>query len=1203
MSTATSTGAQHRPQKLSKMPPAAVSQPVLPRLQTSGHSGTDEDLQSPMELHQSPSAPMLAASKKRGSFLSKTFRSFSSSSSLELTTEDSVSASSRPQTPSRRVLHKSPTRTSSIFHRINRRTSKDSTASSQMSDTSCKLANVKVLKHGPLKCDSKLWKSRSEYLVLTDSSLIKFNGIEGARSTFADISNPSNRLSRSSTISSLGQDTGSTESRLEIPFERIINIFNEEGSSPHFGLDVWWAEAAPAVSWANIKLFFAMPQERDDWIREIRGALREHANGKPRVPEGLIAPNVEARIHSLVSQEEPACKGSPLDIFPVTQRVFPQRLKTDGSEASKKGRDAPSFYLLLGQNKCYLVRVARTSVYKAPKDLDVHTVIFGLTSLIRVKATMVPHEERFVLGFRMPCEPEKRLELASRWYREIVMTFMKADRAVKPAWPQQLQRDIFDIHGLTSQLHLPAGQDFGGLKRTLDAYCAAYGCQAPEWTVSWKCERREHNPEFRLLPAKNASGYTKYQLLAVFKSLRYNDYFRSLSFRDVDFSPLSGWYDLPQYSDAVADVSRNGLVIDTIHSDIIRNSPIVFQELHAVAFTSGSIRKIDLTNVMGSLRSRSFASRLESPTETSSPKTEVAKPILLLMRTQNILLDSLLLGGNPLSRNEIDELTAALCVPGIFKQLDISRCNLDERSLEEIWDVLPEQGSTMEVLNTSRNMGNVDHVVLRNGLAHFTRLRKLNVAGNCLSQFTDSMFWDETIMGWQLEELDLSDIKLSDETVNVLATYLAMPESDYMTRVDLNNCGLTGSMAAVLFRSMGQGREMICSVSGNYLEMGGDDLSSAIACNYGPRSLYADMVEYREEENYIKLIQALAVNNTIDLLSLVGTATPDQVSADACAAVSEFFATNRSVKYLDFSGFCAKLDEGQLGLGFSRSLAGLAQNTTLRHLRIRNQKLNINIGDLASAIAQNETLRTLDVQENGFNLSNLTHMVRSLERNQSIQQFCPFSEAELNRTVRNAMQKVVLPPSQPDHRRRRSTKAAAKAADALADDASKALIQELRGQWTVKMDEIERILQRNRAAPGAQEPEESYFALQEHASAYFVAELPALFGGLAAVGGPGKGRQYSDASQQLRRGPLTPPLEAADKMHGGGVGSAPHHVTRDEVMASPTAESPSSSPGLPTPPEWAAGEGEALVVPISPTMLGTVLELQGASCSEDVVRG
>lgn len=99
-----------------------------------------------------------------------------------------------------------------------------------------------------------------------------------------------------------------------------------------------------------------------------------------------------------------------------------------------------------------------------------------------------------------------------------------------------------------------------------------------------------------------------------------------------------------------------------------------------------------------------------------------------------------------------------------MKELDISHCNLDERSLGEIWDALPQQGNTMEVLNTSRNMGNLDLVVIRNGLAHFSRLRKLNIAGNCLSQFTDFMFWDETIMSWQLEELDLSDIKVSAVT-------------------------------------------------------------------------------------------------------------------------------------------------------------------------------------------------------------------------------------------------------------------------------------------------------------------------------------------------------------------------------------------------------------------------------------------------------
>lgn len=138
------------------------------------------------------------------------------------------------------------------------------------------------------------------------------------------------------------------------------------------------------------------------------------------------------------------------------------------------------------------------------------------------------------------------------------MTFMKADRAVKPAWPQHMQRHIFDIRGLTAQLLLPTGQDYGGLKRTLEAYCATFQCKPPEWTVNWKCERREHCPEFRLLPAKEAGGYTALQLLAVFKALRFNDYFKALSFRDVDFSPLCGLTDVPGWDESIADISRDG---------------------------------------------------------------------------------------------------------------------------------------------------------------------------------------------------------------------------------------------------------------------------------------------------------------------------------------------------------------------------------------------------------------------------------------------------------------------------------------------------------------------------------------------------------------------------------------------------------------------------------------------------------------------
>ncbi|OLN81681.1 hypothetical protein CCHL11_05608 [Colletotrichum chlorophyti] len=1147
---------------------------MLPTIETTHHGETRTLSQNPAEL-RSASTPSLGG--KRRSFFSKPFRKVSSRSSTTDLAAMAESSSGTQIPTTRRVLHKNNSsggsNSSSIFYRINRRASKSSSTSSHMSEETPNHLSpqpqpspIKILKHGSLKTDSRLWKSRAEYVVLTDGHLVKFSSVEAARSNYAELALPSQRLKRSSTSSSLSQDGTYTDGRVEIPLCRIINTFNEEGVSPHFGLDVWWAETSPVVSWACTKLFFGTPTERDEWMSEIRRATRDSV-GSSTVPNGLVAPNVESAIYAIVATEEPSCRGCPLDIFPVVQRTALLNSKADNIDNAKKFRDGSSYYLLLGQNKCYLVRVAKTNVYKAPQDVEVNTVVFGLTSLVRLKATMVPHEERFVLGFRMPCEAEKRLELASRWYREIVMTFMKADRAVKPAWPQHMQRDIFDIRGLTAQLLLPSGQDYGGLNRTLEAYCATFRCKAPDWTVNWKCERREHCPEFRLLPARESGGYSALQLLAVFKALRFNDYFKALSFRDVDFAPLCGLTDIPGWDESVADVSRDGLVIDGVHRDIIKTAPLLSQEIHAVAFTSGSIRKIDLTNVLASQNiigvSRARAGSKKEP--------EVIRPILLLLKTGNIPCDTLLVGGNPLTAAEVGDLVDVLQIPDLLKELDISRCNLDERSLEEIWDALPAQGYKMEALNTSRNIGHVDYTVVKNNLSHFGCLRKLSIAGNCLSQFTDPILYDETIMRWSLEELDLSNIKLNDATLQTLADYLTSPEANYLRRLDLNNCGMTGTQVAHLFRSMGQGRVVTCSISGNYLENGTEDLASAIAYNFGPTSLFMDMIEFEDEDNYIKFIKALSLSRTIRLLSLVGTSCPGQVSEEACMAVSDFLATNHSVQYLDFSGYSAKLDEGQLGLGFSRSLAGLADNTTLRHLRIRNQKLNLNIGDLAHAIHLNQTLWTLDVQENNFNLSNLSHMVRSLEQNSSIQEFCPFSRYELNTAIKSSVQNAGMPNSQPSSARaRRASKVLSKATFenfAAEMDKNNALMQNLKDEWSVKTAQIDMILDRNRAlAHESEMARMQWDPREENQEDWIALELSNVFGGLAIKALKTR-RQILQPGYRgsVYFGSNTPALDSMDEF---GAQAAPHHVSKEEVLESPATEAASGSSGLPTPPEW-----------------------------------
>lgn len=131
---------------------------------------------------------------------------------------------------------------------------------------------------------------------------------------------------------------------------------------------------------------------------------------------------------------------------------------------------------------------------------------------------------------------------------------MKADRILKPMWPQHFQQALFDIKGLPPPLQLTSGNDLGGLEMSLQAYGTAFHVQVPRWTIEWH-ERSQ--PAFRLLPSEGVV-YSPLQLLAVFRALRYNSFFKAISFRDVDLTSLVGKKDYSQYGDSVVHSSLNG---------------------------------------------------------------------------------------------------------------------------------------------------------------------------------------------------------------------------------------------------------------------------------------------------------------------------------------------------------------------------------------------------------------------------------------------------------------------------------------------------------------------------------------------------------------------------------------------------------------------------------------------------------------------
>ena len=90
---------------------------------------------------------------------------------------------------------------------------------------------------------------------------------------------------------------------------------------------------------------------------------------------------------------------------------------------------------------------------------------------------------------------------------------------------------------------------------SLQAYCVAFNVPVPSWTIEWNTASQ---PAFRLLPP-DGPEYSPLQLLAVFRALRYNSFFKAISFRDVDLSSLAGKKDYSQYGDCVVYTSLSGM--------------------------------------------------------------------------------------------------------------------------------------------------------------------------------------------------------------------------------------------------------------------------------------------------------------------------------------------------------------------------------------------------------------------------------------------------------------------------------------------------------------------------------------------------------------------------------------------------------------------------------------------------------------------
>ncbi|KAF3925007.1 hypothetical protein AA313_de0202942 [Arthrobotrys entomopaga] len=656
-------------------------------------------------------------------------------------------------------------------------------------------------------------------------------------------------------------------------------------------------------------------------------------------------------------------------------------------------------------------------------------------------------DDSFTLKFRSPCKPYQTVHLASSCAAQIIQTIRHAADFLRPQWSEP----SFTLNipeKLIDQPFPDIDYDEGYLclARTLAAYCAAYEVDIN--VINYRIiDDAEDGPKFELLrPAHpRRTRYYVPELLAILRSLRWNESFGSISFSGVSLQPLRGVFD-NHGSDMEPYRTRSGRKLNTKG----QKRSLLVLELRAIAACSSRLRRIDFTGCLDLPRPRH-----EDDDDEVEGGCEIVEAILPLCKKGLTNVDWVVFSGTQLDQADVAWIVdAAVDKTCHIRGIEIARCGLSERSIHLILESLGPQFKTLECLDIGGNPGRLNTSNL-NSLCDLLsvfpgmrclRLADLKLAHGCDYSFSypknsspvrpsfnrsislqiplpgtpdsatsgnsrphtvrakstlsintfrsshpkeNAIIPEEILIKWRLQELDLSGTRVNRATVDALSAYLNSPASDCLTKLNLNNCGLKAGDLAVLLgclaRREGEIRNLHLYVNGLQITPDHNKLVDAIKKGLSPRYMTISNVDYPDEEMFRKLIRAIAVNKTLEYLDLSRVYLPSDANADTINALSELFAKNDTLHTLNISGGYGRIEDGRLGAGLNKAFNSLNDNKTLKVLKVEQQRLGPQGAMvIAKMLEFNTSLQEVYCSNNNFNLQGYTALVAACHVNRSI---------------------------------------------------------------------------------------------------------------------------------------------------------------------------------------------------------------------------
>lgn len=404
--------------------------------------------------------------------------------------QSSVERSSSPK-PRSRTLQKS--RPSSIFGSLGRRSAtyvdddeesdtlyspaSDSPGEGQVDLASSMSSSVTVLHHGEVQTTIGMFRKKKEYLVLTETHLIRFKSQSRAAESFPTVPAAPSRANgtRHPSTTSIGslQEIQSIHSHSSadfdsrIPLGQIVTAYKVEDGRPFYTTEVVYLDEEH-YGVGSIQLMLHDPKEADLWHSSIRTAAQK---ARLMAPEPYPKKVVRYLVRILENAED--YDANHFHVFRVLRRApVPKGGRSSSDDLQKLG--ASVFYMVIGINRVHMIPLPefghsnmRLSIPKTNKN------VFGLTTLVAMNASY--SDDRFELCFRMPLQPMKLVELAAADPTDIAVVIARACQYLRPQWLES----VYSFSGPRQLLELAdmpfmEEEEYGSFDRTLTAYCMAY---------------------------------------------------------------------------------------------------------------------------------------------------------------------------------------------------------------------------------------------------------------------------------------------------------------------------------------------------------------------------------------------------------------------------------------------------------------------------------------------------------------------------------------------------------------------------------------------------------------------------------------------------------------------------------------------------------------------------------------------------------